>query len=358
MKKSLKRFTAGWLSALLCLLLSACGAPQSSQYRYADTCMGTLVQQSLYASDRTAADETAADIMKLLRKLEQQNISWRLETSEIYAVNQTAGSVDGYVLSRDMTDVINECVNMWEKSEGAFDVTIGSVARLWNIDAWAAEGYSEGFVPPDPGALQRELNLCGSGKLRLKPEVLDEEGEMLQARVFLPRGMQLDLGAVGKGLALDRIMDSLAESGVDGAVISVGGSVLTYGAKPNGGEWKIGVVNPRDPSENIGILSLTGQWCVSTSGDYERYVEADGRRYHHILDPATGCPADSGVRSVTILTRDGLSGDALSTACFVLGADRGMKLASDCGAEALFVTNEGEILMTERMKRFFQASRK
>lgn len=354
MKKSLKRFTAGWLAALLCLLFSACGVSQSSRYRYADTCMGTLVQQSLYASDQASADEISAAVMKLLRELEQ-TISWRIEASEIHAVNQTAGSVEGYVLSRDMTDIINVCVNLWEKSEGAFDVTIGSVARLWNIDAWAAAGGSEGFVPPDQGALRRELAVCGSGKLLLKTEVSDEEGEPLQARIFLPRGMQLDLGAVGKGLALDRILDFLAESGVDGAVISVGGSVLTYGARPDGGEWKIGVVNPRDPSENIGILSLEGQWCVSTSGDYERYVEADGIRYHHILDPATGFPADSGVRSVTILTRDGLYGDALSTACFVLGAERGMKLASDCGAEALFVTDEGEILMTEGMKRFFQA---
>ena len=115
-------------------------------------------------------------------------------------------------------------------------------------------------------------------------------------------------------------------------------------------------MNPLDTSQYIGILSLKGQWCVSTSGDYERYVEVDGVRCHHIRDPATGMPADSAVHSVTILAKDGLLSDALSTACFVLGAGKGMELARQYGAEALFVTTEGEIVMTEGMGEFFSPS--
>ena len=167
----------------------------------------------------------------------------------------------------------------------------------------------------------------------------------------------LDLGAVGKGLALDYILEILKEnSDVLGGTVSVGGSVLTYGTKPDNTVWRVGVANPENPSENIGVLYLEGQWCVSTSGDYERYMEIGGVRYHHIIDPATGMPADSGLTSVTIVTKDGLLSDALSTACFVLGREKGLELAVQYGAEALFVESDGEISMTPGMEEIFQSS--
>ena len=111
-----------------------------------------------------------------------------------------------------------------------------------------------------------------------------------------------------------------------------------------------------DTSQNIDIMQLEGGWCVSTSGDYERYVEKDNMRYHHILNPLTGKPADSGVRSVTILTESGLDSDALSTACFVLGVEKGMALAEELEVEALFVLENGEIVMTDEMKQIFYLS--
>lgn len=172
--------------------------------------------------------------------------------------------------------------------------------------------------------------------------------------IRLPVGMSLDLGAVGKGIACDRIRQYLEEKEVSGAVISVGGSILTFGQKPDGTNWQVGIVNPLQTEQTIGILSLNGQWCVSTSGDYERFVEVDDFRYHHILDPATGYPADSGVRSVTILCKSGILSDALSTACFVLGTEKGMELAESYGAEALFVDAQGKIYMTEGMKQYFR----
>ncbi|MGN1144872.1 MAG: FAD:protein FMN transferase, partial [Acetatifactor sp.] len=142
-----------------------------------------------------------------------------------------------------------------------------------------------------------------------------------------------------------------------GAVISVGGSVLTYGEKPDGDSWRVGILNPFDTSENLGYLSLTGQWCISTSGDYERFVEVDGIRYHHIIDPATGYPAQSGVSSVTVLTKDGLLSDALSTACFVLGVEKGSRLAEEFDAEVLFVDKSGEMHMSKGMEEYFHLSK-
>lgn len=338
---------------LLSIFLCGCGAAQPMLCRYTDTAMGTMIQQSLYAPDEGTADSVSGAIMSLLGQMEEQELSWRLETSEIYAANSMAGSKEGYLLSKEMTYVIMECLDLSQRSEGAFDVTIGSVVRLWNIDGWTAGGQEETYVLPGRELLRQELGNCGYEKLVLEPETSGENGEILQARVFLPAGMQLDLGAAGKGLALDRILDRLRDSKISGAVISVGGSVLTYGEKPDHTDWKVGIMNPLDTAEYIGILSLKGQWCVSTSGDYERYVEVDGVRCHHIIDPATGMPADSSVHSVTILTKDGLLSDALSTACFVLGTEKGMELARQYGAEALFVTSEGETVMTEGMESFF-----
>lgn len=338
---------------LLSIFLCGCGIRQSALFQYADTAMGTVVQQILYASDKEAADSVSDTVTALLNQMEEQELSWRLETSEIYTVNGTAGSGEGCLLSKEMTCVILKCLDLSRKSEGAFDMTIGSVVRLWNIDSWAAGGQAGEYVPPERTLLQHALENSGYEKLRLEPEVSGENGEILQARVFLPAGMQLDLGAAGKGLALDRILDRLRASKISGAVISVGGSVLTYGEKPDHTDWKVGIVDPLDTAEYIGILSLKGQWCVSTSGDYERYVEVDGVRCHHIIDPATGMSADSAVHSVTILTKDGLLSDALSTACFVLGTEKGMELARQYGAEALFVTSEGETVMTEGMESFF-----
>lgn len=345
-------FWGGMLSIFLC----GCGAAQPVLCRYTDTAMGTVIQQTLYASDEGTADVVSDAIKTLLGQMEEQELSWRLETSEIYAANSTAGSKEGYLLSDEMTRVIIECLDLSQKAEGAFDVTIGSVVRLWNIDSWTAGGQAGDYILPQRELLQQELGNCGYEKLALKPEASGENGEILQARVFLPAGMQLDLGAVGKGMALDRILDRLKASKISGAVISVGGSVLTYGEKPDHTDWKVGIVNPLDTAEYIGILSLKGQWCVSTSGDYERYVEVDGVRCHHIIDPATGMPADSAVHSVTILTKDGLLSDALSTACFVLGTEKGMELARQYGAEALFVTTEGKIAMTEGMESFFSSA--
>ncbi len=349
----LKIFSAILTGGLSGIFLCGCGAQQPVPCQYADTAMGTVVRQTLYAPDEGTADSVSDSVMALLDQMEEQELSWRLETSEVYAVNETAGSGEGYLLSSDMTRVIDECLSLSRKSEGAFDVTIGAVVRLWNIDSWSAGGQAANFIPPEKTLLRQTLKNSGYDKLKLKPEVYGENGEILRARIFLPAGMQLDLGAAGKGLAMDRILDRLRNSGISGAVISVGGGVLTYGEKPDSTDWKVGIVNPRDPAEYIGILSLKGQWCVSTSGDYERYVESDGSRYHHIIDPATGIPADSGVRSVTVLTREGLLSDALSTACFVLGAGKGMELAQQYGAEALFVTAEGEIVMTEGMENLF-----
>lgn len=343
----MKKIFAALLSAFL-LVCCGCKAAQTGSVRQiqnVDTAMGTVIRQTLYTTREES--ETAAEITDLLRALEKDILSRRLDTSEVWRLNAAAGRTEGSSLSASMEEILESCLEIWQESDGAFDVTMGPVVSLWDIDGWAAGDREGTFVPPEEEKLRNALKNCGSGSMVIRDD-----------RLYLPEEMQLDLGAVGKGIALDHIFSYLQDRDeITGAVISLGGSVLIYGQKPGGGCWNVGIADPGNTADNVGILTLEGEWFISTSGDYERYIEADGIRYHHIIDPATGCPADSGVAGVTILAKNGFLSDALSTACFILGVEKGMALAEDFGAEALFVERNGSITMSEGMKTYYRSGK-
>lgn len=322
-------------------------------YQKADTAMGTIVSHTIYAPTESLAKQVSEEMDSCIGDLEQNYLSWRMESSEVYRINAGAGSGQTVEMSPFLTEILDQSSKVYAASDGAFDVSMGSIVRLWNMDSLALyqqntasrEEWKDIPLPTDAQIL--EASACvGMDKCTI-------DGRLIS----LPEGMQLDLGAIGKGIALDEIHTLLKDrENVMGAVVSAGGSILTYGNKPDGTTWNVGIVDPFDTANNIGILMLPGGYCVSTSGDYERYIEVEGVRYHHIINPSDGKPADSGVRSVTILCKSGLLSDALSTACFVLGVEEGMELAENFESEALFVDAQGEIHMTDGMKQYFYLS--
>lgn len=355
------RKTAGnlFLMLLPCLVipLSITGCRQASPERFTDTdtAMGTVIVQQIYvdtaprgfaAPDSNEEGDITDEVLACIRRLETETLSRRVEESEIFYINAQAGQETATPISAKMEEILSECLEISKASEGAFDITIGEVVRLWDIDTWAAENQPSPYQLPDKAELSKVLDAAGYEKLTLENQ-----------NICLPEGMSLDLGAVGKGIALDETLALLQEKRVSGAVISVGGSILTYGEKPDKSPWKVAIADPKDRAGSIGVLSLAGQWCVSTSGDYERYVEVEGIRYHHLIDPVTGYPARSGIHSVTILAKSGFLSDALSTACFVLGEEKGMALAKQYAVEALFVREDGNISMTEGMRTYFHLSK-
>ena len=275
--------------------------------------MGTVVTAKLYGG----SEDDAAAVLASVTALENE-ISRNIDASAVSVLNRT-----GRAESEVLADAVTACRAVSAASDGAFDITVGALTKLWNFDG--------GGVLPDAGDIESALPYIDYNRLTV-------DGDTITADA----GTQIDLGAVGKGAACDAVRDVLAARGVSGAVVSVGGSVLAFGRRNAAGDKRIAVRHPRDADSYLGVLTLA-EGCVSTSGDYEKYFEKDGVRYHHLLDPATGYPAKSDLVSVTVVCKSGLLSDALSTACFVLGEARGRALALAFGAGAVFVRTDGTV---------------
>lgn len=202
------------------------------------------------------------------------------------------------------------------------------------------------YNTPDNTALNEE---------RLEPTDKKTNTDESISSIYIEDQCTLDLGAVGKGIACDVAQNYLKQQKeVSGAVIAVGGSILLYGSKVDGTNWNVAVQNPRGKDgEAMGVLSLSGTTNVSTSGDYEKYFMQNGKRYHHILDPSTGYPAESSLISVTVVSDNGLLSDGLSTACFVLGKEKGERLLETYGAEGVFIDQNKKVTVTKGLKDKF-----
>lgn len=347
----MKGFLKAGIFFTLPFLLGGCAQGRPALQQSAGTAMGTVAQFQVYTT--SPQTDVTGSLLQQVRILEQEALSRRLETSQIWKVNELAGSGGEVELTERLGEVISFGLELGQASGGAFDIALGPLAALWDIDGWAGGKKDGEFTPPKEEAVAKALSRSGSRRVTFRPARLGNP-----PAIALKKEAALDLGALGKGAAMEELLSALeAAPSVTGAVLSLGGSVLTYGEKPDGTAWRVGVADPKNPSRRMGVLTLRGQWCVSTSGDYERYVEADGTRYHHILDPATGYPADSGLSAVTVVCKSGLLSDGLSTACFVLGREKGLALAAEYGAEALLVEKDGDVAMTPGMERLFEAVR-
>ena len=270
-----------------------------------------------------AAKDAAGGISTLVRELDSKQLSRYTSGSEISRINSEAETV----LSDEMRDYITELLEVGKMSGGKFDIALGAVSDLWS--------FNDSPRVPSTDELTEALSRSGSDKLSLNGNTLTRAD-----------GCIIDLGSAGKGIALDKVKSYLSDKKISSAVVSVGGSVLLYGK----GSFNVGV---RDPWGEAGRSVMTvklGAGCVSTSGSYERCFEQGGKRYHHILDPDTGLPVENGLVSVTVISDSGLLSDALSTACFVLGAEGGAKLAAKYGCEAIFITEDKKVICTDGIK--------
>ena len=259
------------------------------------------------------------------------------EDSELSRVNSNQ-TTD---ISKEMYELVSAGLEYAALSNGAFDITIGSVSRLWDFTA-------ESPKVPDSGHIAEALTHVDYTRVSVS-----DNGDGTYS-ISKPDDVILDLGAVAKGYIADKIKDFLEENGVKRAIINLGGNVLCIGKKTNTDNFGIGVRKPFAANNEVLVALSVDDSSVVSSGNYERYFYADdGTFYHHILNPATGYSYDNDLSDVTILSKDSLTGDCLSTTCFCLGLDDGMKLIESLdGIEAVFVTNEGEIHYSSGAKAY------
>jgi len=316
-------------SIFLCLIfISFYGCNKKvTPYKTTNLAMGTVISQSLYGDN---ALEMSKTITNEIKKLENSNLSWRIDCSDVNRINSNAGNfvkVDNCTLNW-----IEKSLDVSKNCGGVLDISIGNLTRLWNIG-------SEDARVPSKQEIESALESIDSTAISISGN-----------NIKCAANQKIDLGAIGKGAACDRISEILDESNYKGAIISVGGSILLYGQNPNADKWSVGIRNPRgEANDYVAILKLD-KCCVSTSGDYERVLEQDGVAYHHILDPRTGYPSKNEFVSVTVVCDSGVLSDALSTACFILGYNDSLPLLAKYNAQAVFIDKDFNVYATSGIR--------
>lgn len=281
---------------------------------------------SITAYDGKADESLLADALNLCTKYENC-FSRTLENSELSRLNR--GEIT--VVSDKLGQLIRYGLEYGALSGGALDISIGKASSLWDFT-------SDTPVVPDHADIQEALKFIDYSAISLSD---NPDGTVT---VHLPKGMLLDLGAIAKGFIADEIKTFLVQNGITSAIISLGGNILCVGTKPDGTPFHVGVRNPSAGRDSaIANIQADGLSVVS-SGNYERCFTLDGKFYHHILSPKTGYPCENNLTQVTIISEESITGDCLSTACYVLGLEKGMALIDTLdGVEAVFLTDDGKL---------------
>lgn len=317
------------LALVLLLPVLACGrkSDTGNSYRESRLMMDTVVEVQAYGPRAEEGVRSALARLEVLDRLFDPHDP----TSDVSRVNASAG-LGPVKVSPDTVSLMMTALDISRRTGGAFDVTVGPLTSLWS--------FSEDHGPRVPGdeEVSRARAIVGYEKVLVNREQQTVELTEL--------GMAVDFGAIAKGYAVGAAVEELKKAGITSALVSVGGSIFALGEKPGGGPWVVGIEHPRRPGQAVQRINVTGM-AADTAADSRKFFLAGGRRYHHILDPSTGYPADNGSVSVTVISPDPVLADSLATAAFVLGPDRGKEvLASLPGVAALWLDQNGTVIAT------------
>lgn len=323
-----------WIAAMLLLLLCAgCGKPvrTASDFFAMDTFMSISVDSA--PAEQAQSKELLTQMERRINQLDKA-MTRTQQTSDIYRLNHADGQT--VTVSADTYAAIEQAVSYADFTGGAFDPTTAPLTDLWGIGTAHARVPEESELSHALAKVDyRNIELLGGGQVRLK------------------NGAQLDLGGIGKGYATDAVAALYRDVGLSAGVLALlGGNIGAYGENPNrnGGDWTIGIADPDDNSQSIATVS--GQdITVVTSGDYERFFEKDGTRYHHIFDTKTGYPAKTDLRSVSVIDTLSARADALTTALFVMGYEKGVAFCTENDIAAVFVKSDKTVYATQAVAR-------
>ena len=290
--------------------------------------LDTVITMKVYGSKRE----------EVLKKLETKII----ELDNLLSTGKADSEVSGLnregqaVLSSTSAVLLKKSLELNKKTGGLFDITVYPLMELWGFP-------TKNYKVPSEKEIKTVLSNIGVDKVIFN----ENTNEIL----FKNKKMKIDFGGIGKGYITDELVKVLTEEGVESAIINLGGNVFGLNKKPDGSLWNVAVRDPNEPEKYMLAIRIENS-AVITSGGYERYFEEDGVRYHHILDPRTGRPSDSGLKSVSIVSRDGTLADTLSTSLFVMGEDGAIKYWKENGSDfdIILFTNDNRLLVSEGIK--------
>ena len=303
---------------ILGVLLSGCG--RVGRIKESSLLMGTVVEITVGHKDRTVVKKAIKSALDEGKRIENL-LSIYKKGSEISMINLQAGFQEVKV-SGDSLYVIEEALSYSKLSDGAFDISVGPLIELWGFNG-------EEKTVPDKTQIRKALALVNYRNVTINRE---------KSTVKLEKpGMKIDLGAIAKGYAVDRMIAVLESNGIKEAMVNAGGDIYALGNPTGKSGWEIGIRNPREHGDIIDVIKVENS-AIATSGDYENFFLEGGERYSHIIDPRRGVPA-SGVMSVTVIAQTAMEADALSTTLFVLGKEEGEKLTKELtNVKAFFIT--------------------
>ena len=324
------------LLTLLCSAFTGCvGVPpgqESVVVTRAQMQMGTLVKITAVARSESIAQAAATAGFAEIRRLEELLSTW-IPTSELSRVNASAEVMPVHV-SPDTLTVVQRAMQVAEMTDGGFNIAIGPAVDAWNV--------IEGRRIPTESEL---------AALRPLVDLQAVHVDVREQTIYLGKaGMRIDVGGIGKGYAADQAVDALRKAGAIAGVVALSGDIKTFGRLPGGKLFPVGIQHPRKDGSVLAWIDLQDE-AISTAGDYERFFEREGVRYHHILDPHTLQSARS-CQSVTVIAREGVWADGLDTGIFIMGPERGMELVEQLqDVEAIIVDAEGRLLVSSGLKQ-------
>ena len=311
---------------VLALFIIVSGCTERRTVQKTETIMGTQVTITVVAPTAEQGESAIEAGMAEVRRFDDMMSLYR-DDSEITKINLAAGRQPVRV-SPEMIEAVEQAAVISRRSDGVFDVTIGPLVVLWQMR------LKEGKIPSEEeiGRVRRLVNF--------RNIIINKNA----STIFLKRpGMVMDLGGM-KGYIADKVAGLLKQRGIKDALIALAGDIWALGHREDGTPWRIGVQHPREKDKTLAVLELSDRY-VCTSGDYERFVIKEKKRYHHIIDPRTGKPS-TGIISVTLVGEKGALIDPLAKVPFIVGAEKGLELVREYGAEAIIVDDRGKVTST------------
>lgn len=293
--------------------------------------MDTYMEVTAYGEQ---AEEAVSQAQVRVEELDRM-LSTGLEDSELSLLNSNAKET----LSEEAFYLLTRSMDIWKLTDGAFNPAIYPLMEIW--------GFTTGeYQVPEEKTIKKQLANTDPENINLYEDTRKVE--------FAKEGMKIDFGGIAKGYTSAQIMDIFREYNIESGMVSLGGNVQVLGSKTDGSFWRVAIRNPDSEETYLGVLE-TKDRAVITSGGYERYFEQDGKIYHHILDPKTGYPAESGLKSVTIVSGDGVLADGLSTALFVMGPEQAKEfwIRSEVDFDVILWTEEGKLYVSEGIEDSF-----